>query len=54
MNICAPLNFIFILMIMNKYQPTKVDVFQCRMFRVSLHEERRCIFHAVLHDVGGA
>ena len=24
----------------------------CRMFRVSLHEERRCIFHAVLHDVG--
>lgn len=22
------------------------------MFRVSLHEERRCIFHAVLHDVG--
>ena len=25
---------------------------KCRMFRVSLHEERRCIFHAVLHDVG--
>ena len=25
---------------------------ECRMFRVSLHEERRCIFHAVLHDVG--
>ena len=24
----------------------------CRMFRVSLHEDRRCIFHAVLHDVG--
>ena len=24
----------------------------CRMFRVSLHEERRCIFHAVLHEVG--
>ena len=22
------------------------------MFRVSLHEERRCIFHVVLHDVG--
>ena len=22
------------------------------MFRVSLHEEHRCIFHAVLHDVG--
>ena len=25
---------------------------ECRMFRVSLHEERSCIFHAVLHDVG--
>ena len=26
----------------------------CRMFRGSLHEEHGCIFHVVLHDVGGA
>ena len=26
---------------------------KCRMFRVSLHEERGCIFHVVLHDVEG-
>ena len=30
-----------------------ISNFKCRMFRVSLHEERGCIFHDVLHDEGG-